>query len=675
LLERSLPMNQFRYRPEIDGLRAVAVLAVLLYHANRAIPGGYTGVDVFFVISGFLITSLVRKDLAAETFRLAEFWERRVRRIFPALAFMVGVVLATGIVFMLPTDLNDLARSATAQSLLYSNFYFWSTIDYFSGPAELKPLLHTWSLAVEEQFYVVFPVLLVACRRWRPVTTLGTVALLALASFLLSVWGTHAYPQASFFLLPARAWELLAGALVALAPPRAHVRRWLCELGSGLGLAAIGAAYFLYDETTHFPGWAAALPCAGTAAIIYCNSPHQTFIGKGLAQKPLVAVGLISYSLYLWHWPIFAFFRYLVDENMAGWHCVLAAGAGCIVACLSWKFVELPFRHRREASSRARVFSTALSVSALLLAVSAVCWRTGGLPRRFSREFLNLAIVEGMPDKFKMVEVRQIVDGQLPILGEARDGERPSFLLWGDSHSLAISPLLDDLARQHGVFGYMASSPGTVPLLGTWRPAKNKISIDWNRAVIQFIRRKEIRNVILASRWSVNIEGRPNGAMDSLIADAQSREMTTAESKQVLSRGFEKTIGELRRSGVKVWIMKQVPEQKENARRALVRAALLRGMSDPQRVSLAEHRRRQANVDEVLVAYQADDVQLLDPADYCFDSSGTSLIGDGVRSYYEDENHLAPSGAARLLRRLFEPGFAQFASGSSSLARNTRTYQ
>jgi peptidoglycan/LPS O-acetylase OafA/YrhL len=662
-------MKQLRYRPEIDGLRAVAVLAVVFFHANRAVPGGFTGVDVFFVISGFLITGLIQKDIDAEQFRLADFWERRVRRILPALAGMVAVVLAVGIACLLPRDLGDLGRSAAAQSMLCSNFYFWSTIDYFGGPAELKPLLHTWSLAVEEQFYILFPLLLSACGKMQRPKLFAAVAWLALGSFAWSLWGTLACPSASFFLLPARAWELLLGALVALAPPQRIAPRWLNEIGSVAGLAGIGMACLLYDDSTRFPGLAALLPCASTAAVIYCNGPGETLVGRVLALKPLVGVGLISYSLYLWHWPVFAYARYLFDENLTGWHCPIAITAACIIACLSWRFVELPFRCRREAQRRVRVFATALSVSAILLVVSTVCWQTKGLPRRFPSDVLQLVTAEDVPGRFKQVDLDQIASGRLPVVGSVRDeGDRPSFLLWGDSHAMAVSELLDDLARKHGMFGYMATHPGTVPLLGTWRQGRHEQSVAWNRAVVEFVERRRIPNVILISRWSVNVEGGPGGSLETLIVDEQSQGVTPAESKLALKRGLERTIAALSRAGATVWIMKQVPEQREDPRRALVRAVLARGFINPQGVSLVEHRRRQANVDDVLAAVQADNVHLLDPAGFCFNSSGTSLIAGAGCAFYADDNHLTATGATQLLSRMFETCLTQIVENEGPVA-------
>jgi len=671
-------MNPIRYRPEIDGLRALAVLAVVFFHATRAVPGGYTGVDVFFVISGFLITSLIQKDLAAGSFRLVDFWERRIRRIFPALAVVVGLVLVAGMMCLLPADLEDLAKSATAQSLLYSNFYFWSSIDYFGGPAELKPLLHTWSLAVEEQFYLGFPLLLMACRRLRRSTTFIMLAVIALSSFILSVWGTRVHPDATFYLLPARAWELLAGALVALAPPPQPSRRWLDEFASGLGLIGIGAAYFLFDETTRFPGAAALLPCGSAAVIIYCNGARQTYVGKALAQRPLVLVGLISYSLYLWHWPILVFCRYLSDDKLNVWQGITAACASFLCALLSWKFVEVPFRHRLAAHGRARVFAGALAVSSLLLAVSAVCWQTGGLPQRLSKEALDIAATPWSSPRY-INEVEDVVNERLPMLGDAAGGiDHPCFLLWGDSHSMALADMLAELARQHGVVGYSACRSATAPVLGTWRPSRNKGAIEWNRAVVEFVRKRHIPNVILAARWAANVDGHPDGSTAPLIVDDQSQVITPSESKLVLERGLQRTIEELRRAGARVWIMRQVPEQRESPPRALVRAALLRVFPGPQGSSLVAHRRRQANADEVLLACQAADVQILDPSEYCFDNSGKSLIVGEGGSFYVDSHHLCPNGAERLLRRMFEPCMGEIAgcgcgrSASPSVAHHAR---
>jgi peptidoglycan/LPS O-acetylase OafA/YrhL len=262
------------YRPEIDGLRAIAILTVVFYHVGLGCPGGYIGVDVFFVISGYLISSLILREMREGTFSLAGFWERRVRRIFPALAACVMATLVAGWFLLLPEDLENLGKSTVAQTLLAANIYFWRTTNYFASANEAKPLLHTWSLAVEEQFYLLFPLLLLACFRFpalrRPRTLVILILLGLVGSLSVAVWGVKHQPYATFFLLPTRAWELLCGVLVAALPVSAiPTSRLVRESASWLGLAAILLPVWLYGETTPFPGLAALPPCLGTALFIW----------------------------------------------------------------------------------------------------------------------------------------------------------------------------------------------------------------------------------------------------------------------------------------------------------------------------------------------------------------------------------------------------------------------
>jgi len=656
-----------KYRSEIDGLRAIAVAVVVLYHAKFGFTGGYVGVDVFFVISGFLITSLIRKDLAAGQFTLTGFWERRVRRILPALAMNVALVLAAGLYFLLPDDLEQLAESSAAVSLLISNFYFWADVDYFAGPAELKPLLHTWSLAVEEQFYLGFPLLLLICSRFRQTATVLLLSMIALGSFGLNVWGSHANPSATFFLLPTRIWELLLGALLVFLPrPKSSptIRRLL----SWIGLLGIVFASIWYDDTTRFPGVAGLLPCLGAAVIIYAESNQPTSVGKLLSKRPLVTIGRFSYSLYLWHWPILALMRYEISENLSQAHRMLAVGLSLIAGYVSWRFVETPFRQRSTDANagRKRVLATALGTSMLLLGSSLFIMRADGLPSRFSDEVLRVAEGNELPQPAPVRQFEQMHGGEVVTLGALnRQGQPADFLLWGDSHALVISPLIDDLANEYTFIGHAAAKITATPLLGTWRPSSDRSSIEWNQAMLDLVKARQVKNVFLVSRWAVNIEGRPNGNMETLIVDDESTGTSSEESKSALRRGLKKTLAELSRAGATVWIMKQIPLQKENPVRVLSRAAALPAGRAPKGVSLDDHRIRQANANAVLDEFAGDNVHILDPADFCFDSSGHSLIGGQGKSYYMDIDHLSPYGAGVLLRKMFEPVFAEM-KGSRS---------
>jgi peptidoglycan/LPS O-acetylase OafA/YrhL len=345
-----------KYRPEIDGLRALAVIPVILFHVGyTAFSGGYVGVDIFFVISGYLITSIIIGDLEKGQFSIARFYERRARRILPAL-FVVLVVTSVMAWFVLAQrDFLEYGRSVAAVSAFASNILFISESNYFATAAELKPLLHTWSLAVEEQFYIFFPLLLMVLWRfgWRVV--LVVVLIVFAISFGLAYLGVRKMPTAAFFMLPTRAWELMIGSLCAFwlhrARPLADGR--LADLLGLVGIAMIVVSVALYTPQTPFPSTYALLPCGGAALIILFAHPTG-WAGRLLSHRVPLGIGLISYSAYLWHQPLIVFWRYTTFE-MSETDRVVILGLSMGLAYLSWRFIEAPFRDGRFLS-RARIF-------------------------------------------------------------------------------------------------------------------------------------------------------------------------------------------------------------------------------------------------------------------------------------------------------------------------------
>ena len=300
------------YRPEIDGMRAVAVVPVILFHAGVGIfSGGFIGVDIFFVISGYLITSILISELSAQEYSILKFYERRARRILPALLFIFISVTPFAWFWLMPSDLEEYFESLMAATIFLSNFYFWDQSGYFDSSAELKPLLHTWSLAVEEQYYIIFPLILSFIWRFGRRVMLWSVWLLLIFSILIAQYQVNTSQVSAFFLLPSRGWELLAGALVATANFNGKERfsRWTRELYAVAGFVMISVCMILYDQDTDFPGSRAVPVVFGTVLIILFATKDQ-IVGRILSKKPLVAIGLISYSLYLWHQPIFALFKY-----------------------------------------------------------------------------------------------------------------------------------------------------------------------------------------------------------------------------------------------------------------------------------------------------------------------------------------------------------------------------
>ncbi|QQZ30594.1 acyltransferase [Thiothrix subterranea] len=372
------------YRKEIDGLRALAVLPVMLFHAGfSTFGGGFVGVDVFFVISGYLITSIILAELETGTFSLAGFYERRARRILPALFFVLLACLPLAWWWLLPHELVAFGESLIAVAVFASNILFWLQTDYFAATAEQIPLLHTWSLAVEEQYYLVFPLLMLLAwglgKRW----LLGLLAVIALLSLGWSEWLWRNSVEANFYLIPSRAWELLVGALAAFYwQKHPFPQGILAQIGSLLGIALLAYAVLFFNEGMPFPSLYALVPTLGAVLLIVFATP-ATWVGQLLAFPPLVRVGLISYSAYLWHQPVFVFARLqaLEEPSQSVMAALIALSLG--LAWFSWRFVEKPFRNRQRFT-RTQVFAWALVGSVLFIAVGAVLVLTDGFAGRFA---------------------------------------------------------------------------------------------------------------------------------------------------------------------------------------------------------------------------------------------------------------------------------------------------
>jgi len=639
------------YRADIDGLRAIAVLAVLAFHADIGLPGGYVGVDVFFVISGFLITGLILKDLEAERFSLLRFWERRIRRILPALALVLLFCLVAGAFFLLPLDYAELGRSAIAQALLSANFYFWRESGYFAQAAEMRPLLHTWSLAVEEQFYLLFPLFLVGWRRLAPAARLPAMLLVAAGSFGLSVYASYFHPAFNFYLLPTRAWELLIGALLAALPARRSPRPWLAELLGILGLAAILTALLFFDRGTRFPGLAALLPCAGVAALIWANSRTSTATGRLLAMKPLVGIGLISYSLYLWHWPLLVFAKYRTLDPVPVAERLLLLALALGLAGLSWRWVETPFRRRTLFASRGKIFAFAAGTTSLLLLFGLSLVKLEGLPSRLPAEAQRYADAASDRGSENELSLDQVEAGQLIELG-ARDPTMPvDFLLWGDSHAMAIVPILDLLGRENGLRGAAATHSAMTPLLGY--EDRNGFSLEaksaaaFKEGVLDFVRSRQVRHVVLAARWDYYLDS----------------DQGTSRLRHHLLATLEK----LRAEGAEVLILRQVPKQPWDVPRALALTVFSGGDAAKIGGTCADHRAAMARQDPLFADLEnlVPGTQVLDSSTLFVQDSDAAKLRVAVNgvALYRDADHLTAQGSL-VLRPLFEPYFTSWSVAS-----------
>ena len=371
-----------KYRPEIDGLRALAVFPVIMFHAGfELFSGGFVGVDIFFVISGYLITTILIEDIENNRFSVLNFYERRARRILPALFFILIICIPFAWLWMLPGQMKDFSAAIFSISVFLSNFYFMSQLDYFAPVAELNPLLHTWSLSVEEQFYLFFPpLLLLFFKRSRRLAFIS-LCVMFLLSFIFSEWAWRENPERSFFFSLNRFWELFSGSITAFIVQKKGIQK--SNTLSSLGLSAILLSIFFYDQGTPFPSFYALLPVGGVILLIIFAS-KETLVARMLSTKVFVGLGLISYSAYLWHQPLFAFARIRLINEPSVWTMLFLSVTSLFLAALSWRYVEKPFRDKKV--SRKIIFKTFPVVSICFILFGLYGYKSEG----FYSSMLNL---------------------------------------------------------------------------------------------------------------------------------------------------------------------------------------------------------------------------------------------------------------------------------------------
>jgi peptidoglycan/LPS O-acetylase OafA/YrhL len=500
------PLRRMNHRQDIDGLRAVAVLPVVLYHLGvPGVRGGYVGVDVFFVISGFLITSIILREADAGRFSVWGFYERRARRILPALFVVIVLSYLAALWLLLPIDFRHFAQSIVATAGFGSNILFCSETGYFDSAATLKPLLHTWSLAVEEQFYLTFPLLLswLVLRGQSRARINWLLAALALASLTLCVVAPNAGRGDAFYLPHYRAWELLLGALLACSPrgTQGPSASWAREVLASCGLVLIALPVLFYDDRTPFPGLTALPPCLGAALIIAAKSDRRGLTGRLLNAEITAGIGKISYSIYLWHWPLIVFYEYYSIGAPGFAARVVIFCATIVLSLASWRYVEQPARRVRVP--RPRVFAAALAALVLLVAGGLAGHFSVGFPKRFAKvadvSSARALYNEGTCFLRKRQPAREWPSEKCTF--SAGDAPQKTVVLWGDSHAAHFTPGLRDLQRRIPFRLIEASSAGCPPLL-QYRDPDQTNCFEFNELVFGRIRDLAPEVVLLSARWN-----------------------------------------------------------------------------------------------------------------------------------------------------------------------------
>lgn len=648
-----------KYRPEIDGMRAFAVVPVILFHAGfELFSGGYVGVDVFFVISGYLITTIIVNEMEQGKFSLANFYERRARRILPALIFIVLACVPFAWMWLSLVDMKEFSRSMIAVATFSSNITFWLKTGYFDTAAELKPLLHTWSLAVEEQYYILFPLFLIAVWRFGKRAIIATLVAIFVVSLGVAHWAAYNYPSAAFYLLPTRGWELLLGAFCAfyLNAKGAPQNRFSNTL-SMVGLALIAVAFFMFDGTTPTPSLYTLVPTLGTVLLIlFANA--GTLANWILSSKIMVGLGLISYSTYLWHQPILVFIRKhpLIEYNML--YASMAIALTFVLATLTWRFVEMPFRNKKMLSSRSAIASFSAIALFVPFVIGMIGYHTKGLPLRFYN-VENYDSIIGVSKDWKdtspcVAQENDSLDAEVKRLMDLCYEAGNTFYLIGDSHAASLSKPFRAFLSERGVHLISLMGNGCFPIEGTTRNPPQKDCVKFTNA-LRGILKKHPGDIILSSRWRINLSGArfDNGeggieygpsAMNYVIDDEQANIVEFTGGK----------LNELADT-YNVYIIDQIPEAGWNVPEKMLLLSNVQKNRPPITTSFEVYQQSNASVINLFEQLdQHHNINVINTSDIvCTESNRCLNELDGV-PLYRDDDHPSKLYAALIAEKLKE---------------------
>jgi peptidoglycan/LPS O-acetylase OafA/YrhL len=625
---------KLKHRPEIDGMRAIAVLSVVLFHAHFPfLPGGFLGVDVFFVISGFLITTLIARDLDRDKFSLLQFYVRRMRRILPALFVVLSCSVVPAWLWLNPTELTAFGDSLRHTVFFNSNYYFWSVSGYFDAASDFKPLLHTWSLAVEEQYYIVFPVLLLGLWRLGRTWVLTILSILALCSFGLSEWGRQNFPDANFFLTPSRMWEILIGALSAFST--FQLRPLRDGVAALVGLVLVVGSMFWFDQTLATPSvW--SLPIVIGSALVLMFARTQVGVGRMLSWPIFVWPGLFSFSTYLWHQPLFAFARVMFQGEVPDWVMACLVATSFALGFITWVFVEQPFRNLK--TPVLNINAVALSVLAVfagaLFSIGTFSVASKGVPQRFTAAQNKVFDVRNFDYKIMMRQGRCFLNHQQTVQNYdircvTQAGDQ-SIVVWGDSHAGALS------------FGLRQSYNNIVQLSASGCPPMRGAVVSWRKNCKDFndfaISQIEIINpsqIILHARWEHYKDELDFLELANTISYLQKN---VPQARITIIGGLPLWYPSLPdvvvRSGIDIASLQRLPNYTLN--RVLVQDAKLKQVAEKTKVGF---------------------ISFIDAL--CKDSlcQVTAKTADGPQLMVWDEGHMSESGSLMMTDYLKEHGF------------------
>ncbi len=652
------------HRNEIDGLRSIAVLAVVLYHFGvPGLQGGFVGVDVFFVISGFLIGGILwREHLETGRIRLGHFFMRRIRRLAPAYFAMVLLSFVAAWFVLLPFEFREFGKGVIAATVYLSNVLFFQQAGYFDGVSEEKILLHTWSLSVEEQFYLVLPLLMLVFARFGRGFIAGLVALFVI-SLGASLWMTQVSHTAAFYLFPFRAWELLAGVLLAIYAREKDFQFKGFPFASEAALAVLIVSILFIQPGTHFPGWQVIAPVMATVVLI-ANGQDNNMVNRVLSMRGPVFVGLISYSLYLWHWPVMTLSTYWRESYASWFETGLWMVLSFALAILSWRFVEMPVRHGSPKAGWALIASWAVG-SAVALGLGALVFVKDGMIERFAPD--TRSHIEATGDflqDWSRCYVPQ--DGGLQgieICSIGPAGQSPEVLVWGDSHIRAFKEGIDALAHEQGVAGLIIWRAGCPPLFDVSKVensatrAQNEACRSANDRIRTAIKDMDgLRNLLLIGRWSYYATGQGVGADAFNTIELMTNGSHTRQAT-LFAEAADQSLSELSNHFENIYVTQQVPEVAYYDSRLTARRLAHGREAPPETVPLADAKVRAADGEAAFKPLAARGLVSWIPtwSKFC-NPTACYAVKQGVGQYF-DNNHITNRASLRV-RHLFAPVFS-----------------
>lgn len=641
-----------KYRPEVDGLRAIAIIPVILFHAGfQMASGGFAGVDVFFVISGYLITSIILAEKEAGRFTIINFYERRARRILPALFFVMLLCIPMAWLLLAPQEMKDFSQSVTAVALFSSNILFWKESGYFGMAAEMKPLLHTWSLAVEEQYYLLFPLFIMAAWRLGRKWMLISLACIAIFSMILAQWGSISEPTPTYYLLPTRAWELLIGVFVAFylsdiqedELSASNNKTMLRQLASAAGFLLILYSFIFFSKSTPFPGLYALLPTIGTAFIILFADEY-TYIGKLLRHKYLVGMGLISYSAYLWHQPLIAFAKHYNSAHTTGlvYGACIAAPA---LAYFSWKYLEAPFRNKN-TTSRKLVFTFSLIGILFFAAV--------GFAGHHEDGFMELRYGKAASNLFRSAEFspkRRACNASSenyikPANACEYFGSNVTMAVMGDSHAVELAYAFAEKLEPYNIGVKHLSFSACEPNYG--RADLTTPCANWtNESMEYLINDRNINTVVVSYRIHMYLFGNHEDVYPEMPNEVNGQE------RELVWRSYVGMLESLKKAGKDVILVLQAPELP-----MLVENLIADSGEHPSKIAGVDRSWWQKRTRYVAnrLSEIPTGVKIIDPADI-FCNKNSCFVSNSNFAYYFDDDHLSVVGAEYVAEKVLTDTF------------------